>query len=363
MTEAEWLAATDPKPMLAFLRGKVGERKLRLLAVACCRRLEALNGRKTIRKVLSVAERFADDWADRKELLDARSRAWSAEASFAMTLASRGAPVAPADMMAHTALVAAAQTINPRCDSILFRTFPALWHAAPNKNAEFVALVRDVFGNPFGPALAVEPAVLVWQNGLLVRLARAAYDVRRLPEGTLDPARLAVLADALEDTGRADAELLGHLRGPGVHVRGCFALDLLLTSGNAASSCEWSTRRPASVARAPDPRRPEAYTRPAEDTMAYGDASCGCLITNSGTWHTPGCRLRGGAGESPPPSPPPIVTGSRVRLKPGYQNSGGLGSGDVFTVERVEDRGGGKVFVYLLGDTRPWKIERFTADR
>src|SRR6516164_7753143 len=37
MTESEWLAATDPEPMLAFLRGKASERKLRLFACACCR--------------------------------------------------------------------------------------------------------------------------------------------------------------------------------------------------------------------------------------------------------------------------------------------------------------------------------------
>ncbi len=49
-----------------------------------------------------------------------------------------------------------------------------------------------------------------------------------LPEGTLEPSRLAVLADALEDAGCGDAELLGHLRGPGPHVRGCCAVDLQL---------------------------------------------------------------------------------------------------------------------------------------
>jgi hypothetical protein len=41
-----------------------------------------------------------------------------------------------------------------------------------------------------------------------------------LPEGTLDPTRLAALADAIEDAGCTDADLLGHLRGPGPHVRG-----------------------------------------------------------------------------------------------------------------------------------------------
>lgn len=47
-------------------------------------------------------------------------------------------------------------------------------------------------------------------------------------DGRLDPARLAVLCDALEENGATDAQLLAHLRGPGPHVRGCFACDALL---------------------------------------------------------------------------------------------------------------------------------------
>jgi hypothetical protein len=62
----------------------------------------------------------------------------------------------------------------------------------------------------------------------VVRLAQAAYDDRHLPAGTLDNGRLAILADALEEAGCTDADVLGHLRGPGPHVRGCWAVDLLL---------------------------------------------------------------------------------------------------------------------------------------
>ncbi len=65
----------------------------------------------------------------------------------------------------------------------------------------------------------------------MARLAQAAYQERELPSGHLLPGRLTVLADALEEAGLADVELLGHLRGDGPHVRGCWALDALLGRG------------------------------------------------------------------------------------------------------------------------------------
>jgi hypothetical protein len=86
------------------------------------------------------------------------------------------------------------------------------------------ALLHELFGNPFRPA-TISPACRTPQ---VVALAQAAYDNRDLPSGTLDPARLAVLADALEEAGCDQADLLAHLRGPGPHVRGCWAVDLLL---------------------------------------------------------------------------------------------------------------------------------------
>jgi hypothetical protein len=59
-------------------------------------------------------------------------------------------------------------------------------------------------------------------------LATAAYDERILPSGELDPARLAVLSDALEEAGCDDPDILNHLRSSGPHVRGCWAVDLIL---------------------------------------------------------------------------------------------------------------------------------------
>jgi hypothetical protein len=89
-------------------------------------------------------------------------------------------------------------------------------------------LLRDVFGNPFRP-VTLDP---VWQTPQVVALAQAACEQREVPAGTLGPARLAVLADALEDAGCTNCDILDHLHGPGPHVRGCWALDLLLGAGS-----------------------------------------------------------------------------------------------------------------------------------
>jgi hypothetical protein len=63
----------------------------------------------------------------------------------------------------------------------------------------------------------------------VVKLATCIYEERALPGGTLDNGRLAVLADALEEAGLEDQEVVKHLRQQGgVHVRGCWCVDLLL---------------------------------------------------------------------------------------------------------------------------------------
>jgi hypothetical protein len=73
MTEAEWLACTDPQEMLEFLRGKASERKLRLFAVACCRRLRDLLWDAALEDALRVAEAFADNRRSKSTL----ARAWN----------------------------------------------------------------------------------------------------------------------------------------------------------------------------------------------------------------------------------------------------------------------------------------------
>jgi len=86
-------------------------------------------------------------------------------------------------------------------------------------------ILRDLIG-----PLAFTPASVfgISSSPLIEALAQAAYTERNLPSGDLNPDRLAVLSDALEDAGCDNADILNHLREPGPHVRGCWAIDLLL---------------------------------------------------------------------------------------------------------------------------------------
>jgi hypothetical protein len=91
---------------------------------------------------------------------------------------------------------------------------------------EFAAqchLLRDIMGNPFRPHPPIPAAVLAWNDGCVVKMATAIYEERDFSRESMG-----VLADALEEAGCTDSGLLGHLRGPGPHVRGCWALDAVL---------------------------------------------------------------------------------------------------------------------------------------
>ena len=79
------------------------------------------------------------------------------------------------------------------------------------------ALLRDTFGDRFR-SVAIDRG---WRTTDVLGVARGIYDERAFD-------RLPILADALQDAGCADGELLGHCRGPGPHARGCWAVDLVL---------------------------------------------------------------------------------------------------------------------------------------
>src|SRR5262249_12032196 len=81
-------------------------------------------------------------------------------------------------------------------------------------------MLRCIFGNPFR-SVSINRAWLAWNDGTVLKIAQAIYD-----EGASE--RLPILADALEDAGCDNADILAHCRGEGPHVRGCWVVDLLL---------------------------------------------------------------------------------------------------------------------------------------
>jgi hypothetical protein len=199
VSEGGWLACGDPRPMLAFLRGKVSDRKLRLFSCAAAR----LCGyyRLVERPPDLEAIRRVEEWAGggcQAGLADVEAIAQTAGAKWA----SGPDPFAGAENHASAA------------------------HAEPGQLTSYCSRVRCIFGNPFRPS-SINPTWLAWDGGTVVKLAEAAYEQRAEPRGLLDATRLSVLADALEDAGCTDSELVSHLRSPEPHVRGCWAVDLV----------------------------------------------------------------------------------------------------------------------------------------
>jgi hypothetical protein len=246
MTEAEWLAATEPGPVLAYLdaRGLLTDRKQRLHDCACVRRTWHLLVDERGRRAVETAERFADRTATRKELREAQGDAFAAANDRATPYTFRGAGL-PNSFTVLSAAAGAAWAAwkfrsgaEPRIRAAVAISLEGVTDEGPadqqltkaryaEEFAVQTALVRELFCNPFRPSPAIDAAWLAWQGGTVTQLAEAAYHERHLPEGALHPTRLALLADVLEDAGCTDAELLGHLRGQGMHVRGCWALDLI----------------------------------------------------------------------------------------------------------------------------------------
>jgi hypothetical protein len=221
MTEREWLACADaPQQMLSQLRWPLSGRKLRLLLCGCCRRFSHLLSDPRILPAVEVCERFVDRRRATREALKAANAA-----SHAACLDLENRPPFESGL-ALCAMLATLERITSRdvggVAMIALRS--EMGDAWPRAQCE---LLRDLFGNPFHPA-AIDASWLTWQGGLVVRLARAAYEERGLPAGTLDNTRLAVLADALEEAGCTDGQILGHLRSGGDHVRGCWVVDLML---------------------------------------------------------------------------------------------------------------------------------------
>jgi hypothetical protein len=230
MTEAEWLASDDPQAMMALggLRGRLLDspsaycrRKLRLFACACCRQVWDSIKSTSARAVVGVAEKYADGLVN-LSAMDAAERRWE-----------RNGGYEPTDVLIDICGRA------PRY--IVEHNLARNREVAPSLQA---ALLRDIFGNPFRPvcppvACADGPVCpqhgFAWLTPTVLRIAEAIYADR-------DFSIMPILADALEDAGCDNAELLAHCRDDvkcsdcdggwiplgGPHVRGCWVLDLIL---------------------------------------------------------------------------------------------------------------------------------------
>jgi hypothetical protein len=180
--------------MMQFLRGRASARKLWLFAAACARRTWTASRNEHFGLEAEEAERNAAAHAAREDA----AAAWA--------------------FAEHTSREA----------RLFFRQTARSAAEEDGERAAQAGLLREVFDNPMRKRLPIAPAFLSWAGGLVVDLARAAYDNPSLPSGALDNARLLVLADALEEAECSDPFLLDHLRSGREHVRGCHVLDALL---------------------------------------------------------------------------------------------------------------------------------------
>jgi hypothetical protein len=243
MTEAEWLACTDPTRMLEFLRRQptTSDRKLRLFAAACCRRVWDWLGEKSCRAV-EVLERCLDGVATADELHRAAAGAYEDRiGEFGTHHPSNAAYTAVMfqKVTSHDVAVGAAAEIAEavRCEASTRKGIshqgwpppkvadPAVRRACVDAGdramtVERVAqchLLRDIF---HGPRRAIYFRSR-WRTPTVLTLASRIYSDRQFEQ-------LPSLAHALGDAACDDADILDHCCQSGPHVRDCWVMDLLL---------------------------------------------------------------------------------------------------------------------------------------
>jgi hypothetical protein len=215
MTEQEWTLETDIEQMVACLvdrlfldaepcNWKRGERKKRLFIYHCLRRIWYL-----LPVEYKAVFEMLDPDADEPVSEETRRAIWSAaeriESDYENLLFAVGY-----DDLGLLCYIAAGLAAASRSDE----SGEVENQLEQRKQAE---LLRDIFGNPFH-SVALDPS---WRTPTVESLAQSIYDERAFD-------RLLILADALEDAGCKNHDILDHCRQPRVHTRGCWVGDLLL---------------------------------------------------------------------------------------------------------------------------------------
>jgi hypothetical protein len=226
MSEAEWLACAKPADMWhsEFIGPREPDRQHRLFAAACCRRIWHRLPDDRCRQAVETLERFADGLcteADRDlelatlqnqpdlyaGLSDTQARAMSAALACA---GWNGVDYLRLAIEAAEDCAAAEAFTRGEFDL-------AVYSAEERAQCDYI---RDMFPNP-SRAVIADPS---WPTSTVVALAAQMYESR-------DFSPMPILADALQDAGCDNADILDHCRGPGPHVRGCWVVDLLLNKG------------------------------------------------------------------------------------------------------------------------------------
>lgn len=207
MNETKWLACTDKARMINFLCREphhiATDRQFRLFACACVRRVWHRLENESDRHVIVVAENFADGLASAAAMETAAIEATSAAA----WAAGNSAP-------------GAASGTSFWAGSLDVTRGGASWNEVMPMQ---IGILRDIVSNPFRPRPAFSDD---WRTPLALSIGTAIYQ-DRAETGELDEIGLLMLSDVLEDVG-CTGEVLDHLRSPGPHVRGCWAIDLIL---------------------------------------------------------------------------------------------------------------------------------------
>jgi hypothetical protein len=213
--------------MLDLLQGKASDRKLRLFLLACCRRMWHLFSHENTRRAVIVAEWDVEGETNR-EIVGVAAHGVGPHHPFFGMIHACAAEVALTGQRTPLEVVLTGQrTTKPACGRKKGVDLNAVSFAADglasgasqpdDEHRAQTVLLRDIFRNPFR---AVIPGPWLRKNNP-VGVAQAIYS-----DCAFD--RLPILADALEDAGCDNVDILNHCRQPGEHVRGCWVVDLIL---------------------------------------------------------------------------------------------------------------------------------------
>jgi hypothetical protein len=217
MTEAEWLACVVPERMMKRFYPRPSSRKYRLFACACCRhswKVSPTAPSPLAVRAVELAELFADSLAVEAELMDCLTRLKDGRRTDLLKGIWIWDP-RKEDLDRLALRVTGVETVS---DAKGASSFCRHVVPSPDQALTQVGFNRDIFGNPFRP-VTFSPS---WRTDTVLTLARQMYDSR-------DFSATPILADALQDAGCDNEDILNHCRDANAtHVRGCWVVDLVL---------------------------------------------------------------------------------------------------------------------------------------